>query len=144
MKNMHKSAVSNMDVAQLQRLHYFLSYNRYTIFTYGGFFFIPFVPLYMLLVVLAIAFGPYVIFVLYRNGKRGWLLAFGLVVGIPTVLAFIPVHDIVAQTALHFLPLLTFYSYCFLLRLTMSDWISDLSAAEGLWNRERETQNRIP
>ncbi len=130
-----------LDVAQLRRLHRWLSYNRYTIFIYGGGLYLL-VPTLLVLIVLAIVFAPYMLFVLYKNGKRGWLIFFGVLVGIPTVLAFSSTDNIVLSTLLHYLPLLTFYFYCFLLRLSVDDWVSDSSSVVQSLIDSHDRQNR--
>ncbi len=120
----------DFDFALLRRLHYWLSYNRYTILLYGGGIFVPLLPIMLLLIVLAVLFAPYLLYVLYRNGKRGWILAFAIMVGIPTALAFVSTGNIVLDTGLHLLPLLTFYLYCYVLRFSTSEWISDEGSGE--------------
>ncbi len=93
--------------------------------------------------ILAIVFGPYVLFVLYKNGKRGWLITFAVMVGIPIPFAFLSTGNIVLNAILHFLPLLTFYLYCYLLRFSVGEWISDLSSIDQLWIDERIRQDGI-
>lgn len=110
---------------------------------YGGGFFIPWELLSPLLFVLPILFAPYVLFVLYRNGKRGWLITFAVMVVIPILFAFLSTGNIVLDTGLHLLPLLTFYLYCYLLRFSVGEWISDLSSIDQLWIDERNRQDGI-
>ncbi len=135
--NAHNSK-SDFEPVELKRLHRWLSYNRYTIFIYGGGFFIPGLDILFVLTVLAIAITPYTLYVLYRNHKRGWLLFFAIMVGIPTVLAFMSTGNVILDTGLHFLPLLAFYAYCFLLRVAVDDWISEASPVTRLWVQEQE------
>lgn len=116
-----------MNLPQVRRLYYWLSYNRFSAVLYGGLFYIPYLLVLVALIVLAVVFAPYVIYVLYENGKRGWLVTFGIVVGIPVVLAFVPTGSGMFNTMLHFLPLLAFYFYCYVLRFSVGEWISDAS-----------------
>lgn len=134
---------SGTNLPQLRRLHYWLSYNRYSIVIFGGGFYLPAEVLMAILIPLAVIFAPYVLYVLYRNHKNGWLVFFAILVGIPTVLAFLSTGNFVLDTGLHFLPLLTFYVYCFLLRLAVDDWISDVSYVDQLWTEEQNKQNKL-
>ncbi len=134
---------SESNLARLRRLHYWLSYNRYTILIYGGGFYLSAGILMALLIPLAIIFAPYVLYVLFRNHKYGWLVFFAVLVGIPTGLAFLSTGNFVLDTGLHFLPLLTFYLYCFLLRLAVDDWISDVSVVDQLWTDEKNKQDNF-
>jgi hypothetical protein len=133
----------DIDLAQMRRLHYWLSYNRYSIFIYGGGFFLPAVPILLALILLAIVFAPYMLYVLYKNRKHGWLVAFAIMVGIPLPFAFLSTGSVIIDTGLHFLPLLTFYFYCYLLRFSVGEWISDASPIDELWTEEENTQNRL-
>lgn len=134
---------SEINLPQLRRLHYWLTYNRYTIIIYGGGFFLPAVGLLVILIALAIIFAPYVLYVLFRNHKHGWLVFFAILVGIPAGLAFLRTGNLVLDTGLHFLPLLTFYLYCFLLRLAADDWISEVSYVDQLWTDEKNKQDNF-
>ncbi len=95
--------------------------------------------------VLAVVFAPYVLWVLCKNGKTGWLVTFAVVVGIPVGLEFVHVSDVVASTVLRFLPLLTFYFFCFVLRFSVADWISDadMNPADQMWTQEEDKQNNF-
>ena len=114
-------------VPRLRRLYHWLTYNRLTIFLYAGSFFLLPKIILSFLAVLAILFAPYVVFVLYKNGKRGWLLFFAIITGIPTGFAFLHTGNSLLDTALPFFPLATFYLYCVILRYSVADWISDAS-----------------
>lgn len=45
------------------------------------------------------------------------------------------------DTLLHFLPLLAFYFYCYVLRFAVGEWIRDASPTGELWADEMEKQN---
>lgn len=134
---------SHINLPQVRRLYYWLSYNRYSIFVYGGLFYIPAAPILLLLTVLAGVFAPYMLYVLYRNGKRGWLVTFGIVVGIPVVLAFVPTGSDIFNAMLRFLPLLTFYFYCYMLRFSVGEWISDASPMGEIEVGARDREDRM-
>lgn len=133
----------DIDVDQMRRLHYWLSYNRYSIFIYGGGFFLPVIPILIVLIVLAVVFAPYMLYVLYTNRKRGWIITFAIMVGIPVPFAFLSTSSIIIDTGLHFLPLLTFYFYCYLLRFSVGEWISDASPLVDTWTDDDNRENSI-
>lgn len=125
---------AKMNLSQIRRLYYWLSYHRYTGFLYGGLLYVPYKVILFILVALAVVFAPYMLYVLYSNGRRGWLAAFAVVVGIPAVLAFvIPASGLVAAAVLHLFPLLTFYFYCYALRFSVGEWVGDASVADEAW-----------
>jgi hypothetical protein len=127
---------------RLERLYYWLSYHRFTAFFYGGGLYLPWAVVFWILVVLAVLFAPYMLFVLYKNGKSGWLTAFPIVVGVPIGIAFVPTGSYPFDTLLHFLPLLAFYFYCFALRFSVIEWISDTSPTAALWANAKERNDR--
>lgn len=132
LKEISGNSNNDLDISQIRTLHKWLSYNRYTIFGYGGGFYIPWGFVLGIMTLLAVVFAPYMLYVLYKNGKRGWLVFFGISVGIPIVLAFINTGNDVVDTGLHFLPLLTFYFYCLILRYSVDDWVSDADMAKAI------------
>jgi hypothetical protein len=88
-------------------------------------------------------FAPYMLFVLHSNGKRGWLVTFAVMVGVPLPFAFLETGNVVLDTCLHFFPLLMFYLYCYLLRFSVREWISSVSSIDQLWIDERNRQDGI-
>lgn len=143
MDGVYRKKDSGVDAAQLRRLYHWLSYNRYTIFLYGGGIYLPWALILLALIVLAAVFAPYLLYVLYKNGNHGWLAAFAIMVGIPVVLAFLSTGNAILDTCLHFLPLLAFYFYCFVLRFSVSEWVGDDNPVDQLWNDEEDRQNKL-
>jgi hypothetical protein len=143
MSNAINDSDPETNIPQLRRLRHWLTYNRYTIFTYGGGIFFPAGIILLCLILLAILFTPYMLFVLYKNRKHGWLLLFAIIVGIPILPAFLSTGNFVLNVMMHFLPLLAFYLYCFLLRFSVDDWISDTSETHQLWTEEEDRQSKL-
>ena len=112
---------------RLRRLYHWLTYHRLTIFVYGLSFYLPPFAILSFLTFIALAFAPYMLFVLFEQKKRGWIMAFVIMIGLPIGLTFMPVSVSFVHTALLFLPLLMFYLYCVFLRYAVADWISDSS-----------------
>ncbi len=111
----------------LKRLYYWLTYERSSIFTFlvmfGG---VPFAPLVLILSIAALLFTPFMLRILIQTQHWGWVKAFAIIVGIPCVLLFIPVENRILDAALRFLPLFTFYLYCWLLRMKAEEWMEEL------------------
>jgi hypothetical protein len=86
--------------------------------------------LWPLLAVAAILFTPFMLFSLWRAGKTGWLVTFGIMVILP-IIAFLIFgrHSGYVGIAL-FIPLGFFYLYTFLLRLSINDRVNELRAKE--------------
>lgn len=132
MNNKIDKSKPETNVPQLRRLHRWLTYNRLTAFLYAGSFFIHPKIILSFLAILAILFAPYVIFVLHKNGKRGWLLFLVIIIGIPIGFASLHTDNLLFDAALPFLPLAAFYLYCVILRYTVVGWISDASPIGAL------------
>jgi hypothetical protein len=76
----------------------------------------------MLITAGAVAFAVFMMIVLYRERRLGWIAAFPIVVLLPTVginMADIPQAY---KSALGLLPLVFFYIYCFSLKLSIPEW----------------------
>ncbi len=84
---------------------------------------VPFIPVILLLSVAALIFTPYLLFVLFRTGHRGWMVGFAVMVGTPYLLWLLPVSHPVLTVVVRLLPLFMFYLYCWLLRLAVGEWI---------------------
>lgn len=132
---------SEINLPQLRHLYILLIYKRLTIFIYGLGFWAGPIIIAVILGILAIMFAPYVIFVLYKNGKRGWLFALAIIVGIPTGLMFVPTHVHLVRVFLLYQPLLAFYFYCFVLRYSVADWISDATPEGETWVEAEDKAN---
>jgi hypothetical protein len=63
--------------------------------------------------------------VLYREGRKGWLLFFSLFVILPAIAVFLADVRSQYKLVLGLLPLGLFYLYCFLLRLAIREWDDD-------------------
>lgn len=131
------NAGAELRVAKLRRLYYWLSYHRFTGFLYGGLLIVPWVVILVALIAAAVVFAPYMLFVLYKEGKRGWLIFFAVLVGGPVALTFIHTGSHPFDVFLDFMPLLAYYFYCYLLRFSVREWISDADmASEILTSRD--------
>jgi hypothetical protein len=74
----------------------------------------------------SILFSPYLLFVLIREHKIGWIYFFIIIVVVPILATFILYYFNENLSHLLFLPLLLFYFYCFLLRFSVNEWIKEI------------------
>lgn len=96
-------------------------------------------PLFLMLSMLAsILFTPYMLYVLYKEEKNGWVISFFVVNLLIVGVNFLPIDSMIFKSSSNYIALGFFYFYCFLLRLEMVDWIKDKLAKE---QREYELQN---
>ncbi len=75
-----------------------------------------------ILILAASVFTPYMLFVLYKEEKIGWIISFAVAVALPLiiVLIFYPLLALVA--------LAPFYFLLFLLRLEVKAWLTEMRA----------------
>ena len=81
-----------------------------------------------LLRVAAFTFAPYVLWMLYKEKRFGWLAFFALLVGVPTVGAF--VADGAAAAFWDGAALVAFYFYCLLLKHAVGQWVDEARAQQ--------------
>lgn len=105
---------------RLEKLYTYLNYEiSSSILFVAGWFFALFIPL---LFIAAIVFTPFMLYVLYKESKNGWVIAFVLLIIIPAILTaiFYPV--------LSMFGLIPFYFYCFVLRTEARSWLEEKRA----------------
>ncbi len=74
----------------------------------------------------AIGFSIYLLRSLIQLGKKGWVIAYAVVIGVPFLVLLMPDEADMAIYTLWFIPLVLFYVYCWVLRYAISEWLSDL------------------
>jgi uncharacterized membrane protein len=132
--------------ARLRTLYHLLTYHRLTFFVYWASFFCPPAMILSFLGLIALLFAPFMIKVLFEQGKKGWLVAFVVMVGVPLGLLLLPTSMPMIRLAMLYLPLGMFYLFCVLLRWAVADWISDssMTGEEELEAEDREEMNPGP
>ncbi|NOX67485.1 MAG: hypothetical protein GXO85_17195 [Chlorobi bacterium] len=108
------------NIERLEKLYKYLNYEiSSSILFVAGWFFALFIPILFLA---AIIFTPFMLYVLYKESKNGWVISFVLLIIIPAILTaiFYPV--------LSMFGLIPFYFYCFLLRMEARNWLEEKRA----------------
>ncbi len=112
------------DINRLENLYKYLNYEVSSSLLYLGSWFIPmFMPLLSLA---AIVFTPYLLFVLYKEERLGWIIFFIISTLIPIILLLI------FYPAITVAGLIPFYMFCFLLRMETKGWITEMRARNNL------------
>ncbi|HOI29642.1 MAG TPA: hypothetical protein PLZ15_07735 [Melioribacteraceae bacterium] len=129
----------NNNITRLQRyLNYEVSGTVLYFFSFFAFVFIFFAA------ATAIIFTPYMLYVLYSEKKKGWIILFAAIVIVPVI--FLLLFTVIAEFSniLLFITLGLFYFYCFLLRFEVNDWVREARARSQYLidkqKREKETE----
>jgi hypothetical protein len=99
---------------------------------------------------IALGFSVYIILALIHLEKKGWVITYSILIGIPFLFSLIPDESGLAVNALLFIPLALFYFYCWILRYSNTEWLGDLGDEkafdlqqkqekqfDGVWDRRR-------
>jgi hypothetical protein len=76
----------------------------------------------------ALAFTPFMLYVLFTEKKNGWIIIFIVIVIVPIILLLILAVMVEFSRPLLFISLGLFYFYYFLLRFEVNDWVREASA----------------
>jgi hypothetical protein len=118
---------------RLEKLYKYLNYEISSSIVYlASWLFAIFLPLLFLA---AILFTPFMLFVLYKEEKKGWIISFAVIIIAPTFLS------IIIFPALTILGLIPFYFYCFILRLEVKSWLQEIRARNELILRKIRNSN---
>lgn len=124
----------------MSRLSLVLNYQLGTfilfILTYSGGFTL------LLSTVAATIFLPYLIFILFKGKRSGWIISFVILVIIPFLLLLF----IGMKIDIFFIIIISiafFYFYCFMLKYSVRDWIKEYNLQLVLNEQKREKQQRL-
>jgi len=130
-KHIHKPRLENTQ--RLESLYKYLNYEISSSVLYFASWFVG--MLLPLLFLLAIVFSPYMLYVLYLEEKKGWIITFVLLIILPAILTliFFPMIIIVG--------LAPFYFYCFILRMEVRNWLQEKNARNELTLQKFKKEN---
>lgn len=117
----------------LDRLALFLNYEISASILFGLSFFAG--TFLIIAMIVAGVFIPYMIYVLLKEGRHGWIIFFNVLVIMPIVLSllFLPEYSSIFLL----ISVGMFYCYCFLLRMSANEWIRDRN-----WRLQLEQQRK--
>jgi hypothetical protein len=111
---------------RLKNLQYWLTRAPMSgVLLFGGAFFQMGIAL-MAVCLIALGFSIYILRTLIQLGKKGWVVTYVLLIGVPFFVCLIPDESGLAVNALLFIPLALFFFYCLILRYSITEWLSDL------------------
>ncbi len=105
----------------LRRLAQFLNYEL----SASVLFFLSFFNAIALIIagIAAVVFAPYMIYVLFKENKRSWIIIFTVLIIFPLLFSLILFREYF--TIFLLISMAIFYFYCFMLRIAVSDWVKD-------------------
>jgi hypothetical protein len=124
----------------LKKLKYFLNYELSS----SSLYLLSFVyfSTFVLAIIAAVIFTPFLIYVLYKNRKYFWLILFFVFILFPTlIIYFTNLKEMVLSIALY-IELGLFYFYCVVLRFVVADWVEDVKAKEFRKKYEAEKEQK--
>jgi hypothetical protein len=108
----------------LQRLQYWLEFelSASTLMLFSFFWGL----LMGLAFIAAIIFIPFMIKVLYEERKWGWIISFIVIILLPGIIIYLINIPTGTKMLLSYIPLAFFFLYCFTLRMTVRDWLTNV------------------
>ena len=90
-------------------------------------------------IIVATLFTTYILYVLIKEKRFGWLITFFIMVVLPLIIIYLVSRgSSFSVMAIILIPFSLFYFYCFLLRYSLDDWIEE---CEGKIELEEEKEN---
>ncbi len=96
-----------------------------------------------LLIIAAILFTPYMMYVLIREKRFGWIIAFFIIAILPFVLAYFFSRGSVAFEGTMIVPFAFFYFYCVIIRFSVNEWVKDYNWHIYYEEQRKETTQQI-
>ncbi|NLT50676.1 MAG: hypothetical protein GXX85_07160 [Ignavibacteria bacterium] len=83
----------------------------------------------------ALIFSSYLIYILWGERKIGWIASFIIMMFSPLLLHFVDTGIEMLDNSFYLVPIVSFFLYCFLLKIALADWIQDKR-----WKKIREIE----
>ncbi len=90
-----------------------------------------------IVIIMAVLFTPYMLYILIREERIGWIIAFFIIVILPFILFYFFSRNSYAFEGMMLIPFIFFYFYCLLVRLSVNQWIKKYN-----WHIFYEEQKR--
>src|SRR5437763_1278458 len=97
---------------KLRNLHYWVTFGGSSGILISGVALFEWVLTLVGLSVVAIGFSVYILRSLFMLGKKGWVAAYAISIGIPVLMALLLSESETIGVAIWFFPLVMFYFYC--------------------------------
>lgn len=118
----------NIDLVQNNNLTQLKKYLNYEIST-SILYFLSFQVFIFIFLALATAliFTPFMLYVLFKEDKKGWIVLFLIIVIVPTIIFIVSAILFSFSNPLLIVSIGLFYFYCFLLRYGVNGWVREMS-----------------
>lgn len=128
------------DIVELRRFREILFFELSTSVAFVLFSFYP-INLYIIIIA-AILFTPYMLYVLFKERKYGWIVMFFLVVVLPYPILYLIIGDYILLSGWMLLPIIPFYFYCFIIKFSVEDWLREYSWEQKLIEQRKEWEEK--
>ena len=85
-------------------------------------------------------FTPYILYVLFKEKRYGWIITYFVIVIVPGVLAITVLGF--AYGFIIFIPFAPFYFFCFLIKFSVDDWIREYNWSQELLEQRKEQEEK--
>jgi hypothetical protein len=133
-----------MDKFQIANEHYKLERFHYglTLVLFSGLLIftaviLPLVISLPIISLVVLGLSAYVIWSLIQLEKKGWIIGYVVVMGVPVLFAIFLSSSEIVGNAVWFFPLCVFYFYCWILRHSIVEWLSDLGDPKAFELRDK-------
>jgi predicted neutral ceramidase superfamily lipid hydrolase len=128
------------DIVELRRFRAILYFE---LSTSAGFILSSFWPINLYIIIAAaILFTPYMLYVLIKEKKYGWIVIFFLMVVLPYPIIYLIIGEYILLTAWLLLPVIPFYLYCFLIKFSVDDWLREYNWEQQLIEQRKEWEEK--
>jgi len=128
------------DIVELRRFRAILYFE---LSTSAGFILSSFWPINLYIIIAAaILFTPYMLYVLIKERKYGWIVIFFLMVVLPYPVIYLIIGEYILLTAWLLLPVIPFYLYCFLIKFSVDDWLREYNWEQQLIEQRKEWEEK--
>jgi hypothetical protein len=95
-----------------------------------------------IIIIAATLFTPYMIYVLFKERKYGWIILFFLVIVMPYPVLYLIIGDYILLPGWMLLPIIPFYFYCFIIKFSVEDWLREYTWEQQLVEQRRESEEK--
>jgi len=128
------------DIVELRRFRAILYFE---LSTSAGFILSSFWPINLYIIIAAaILFTPYMLYVLIKERKYGWIVIFFSMVVLPYPVIYLIIGEYILLTAWLLLPVIPFYLYCFLIKFSVDDWLREYNWEQQLIEQRKEWEEK--
>ncbi len=89
-----------------------------------------------------VIFTPYIIYVLTKEKRYGWLTTYIMFVVLPGVISLLVIHGGIFAALWMPLLMLPFYLYCFLIKFSVEEWLREYRAEQQLIRQRKERERK--